>query len=393
MSVPIGIDGDRWVTRTGCRRVLAVVHTMVSGQRLLDVIDLVESDPRVQVVFTVAPDVFNHGVEDYLNGLGALVVPWAQATHERFDLALAAANDGLTEIHAPLVLMAHGAGHGKTARPLDRGGPIAGRPPVFGLEERHLVQGGRVLPSALLLAHDSEREILRRQCPAALPIAVVTGDICFDRLVRSRDERDKYRRCLRIGADQQLVVVSSTWGRDGIFGATRELLPRLLDNLPGDRFRIAALLHPAVWAHGHRQVRAWTRDCRAAGLILPEPADDWRGLIAAADQVIGDHGSVTAYAAGAGVPTMRVDAEWSQQCAPGTAQELVGRRAARLRLGDPLEPQFRDARPLDAGEVARRLTSYPGEAGERMRRHLYRLLELAQPGRHRRTEPVPVPVS
>ena len=391
MTVPIGIDADRWVTRGGCRKVLVIVHTMVSGQRLLDVVDLVESDPRVQVVFTVAPDVFNRGVEDYLHGLGALMVPWAQATHERFDLALAAAYEGLAEIHAPLVLMAHGAGHGKTARPLDRGGPAAGRPPVFGLEERRLVHGGRVLPSALVLAHDSEREILRRQCPAALPVAVVTGDICFDRLVRSMAGRDAYRRALGIDDGRRLVVVSSTWGRDGIFGAARELLPRLLDGLPRDRFRIAALLHPAVWAHGHRQVRAWTRDCRAAGLIVPEPVDDWRVLIAAADYVIGDHGSVTAYAAGAGVPTLRLDAPWSRQCAPGTAQELVGRRAARLCLGDPLESQLRAARTLDAAEVAARLTSYPGKAGERLRRRLYRLLGLPQPGRHRRTEPVPVP--
>jgi hypothetical protein len=391
MSMPVGIDADRWVTRDGCRKVLVVVHTMVSGQRLLDVVSLVESDARVQVLFTVAPDVFNLGVEDYLRGLGALVVPWAQAVHEKFDLALAAAYDGLVEIHAPLVLMAHGAGHGKTARPLDRGGPVAGRRPVFGLEERRLVHGSRVLPSALVLAHRSEREILRRQCPAALPVAVVTGDICFDRLVLSMTGRDAYRRALRIEDDQQLIVVSSTWGRDGIFGASRELLPRLLDGLPPERFRIAALLHPAVWAHGHRQVRAWTQDCRAAGLILPEPADDWRVLIAAADRVIGDHGSVTAYAAGAGVPTLRLDTEWSRQCAPGTAQDLVGQQAARLRLHEPLEPQLRDPRPLDAAAIAARLTSRPGEAGERLRRHLYRLLGLRQPGRHRRTEPVPVP--
>ncbi|GLY94961.1 hypothetical protein Acsp02_22160 [Actinoplanes sp. NBRC 103695] len=391
--MPIGIDADRWVTRAGCRTVLVVAHTVVSCQRLLDVIDLVESDPRVQVVFTIAPDVFNPGVEDYLRGLGALLLPWAQATRERFDLALAAAYDGLAEIHGPLVLMAHGAGHGKTARPPDRGGPIAEPPEVFGLEARRLLRGGRVLPAALVLAHEFERDILRRQCPAALPVALVTGDVCFDRLVRSLTERAGYRRAMRIGDDQRLVVVSSTWGCDGIFGARRDLLPRLLDGLPRDRFQVAALLHPAVWAHGHRQVRAWTADCRAAGLILPEPAEDWRAVVAAADHVIGDHGSVTAYAAAAGVPTMRLEGRWSDRCAPGTAQELVGRQAARLRVGEALEPQLLDAPTLDAEVVTARLTSYPGMAGERLRRHLYRLLDLPQPGRHRRIAPVPAPGS
>ena len=388
-SVPIGIDAHRWVTRAGCRTVLVIAHTIVSCQRLLDVVDLVESDPRVQVVFTVAPDVFNGGVEDYLHQLGALVLPWPQAARERFDLALAASYGGLGEIHAPLVVMAHGAGYGKTARPPERGGPIAADPPVYGLDTQELLRAGRVLPSALVLAHESEREILRRQCPAALPVTLVAGDICYDRLVRSLPHRADYRRGLRVGAGQTLVVVSSTWGRDGSFGATRELLPALMTGLPSDRFRVAALLHPAVWAHGRRQVRAWTGDCRAAGLILPEPAEDWRALIAAADYVIGDHGSVTAYAAAAGVPALRVDGDWSRRCVPGTAQELVGRQATRLRLGQPLEPQLRAAQPLDAAAVAARLTSHPGQAGERLRRHLYRLLELSQPGKHRRVEPVP----
>jgi len=391
MSVPIGIDAHRWVTRDGCRTVLVIVHTIVSCQRLLDVIDLVESDHRVQLMFTVAPDIFNRGVEEYLQELGALVVPWPQAVRERFDLALAASYGGLSEIHAPLVVMAHGAGHGKTTRPPDRGGPIAHEPPVYGLGAQHLMRGGRVLPTALVLAHESEREILRRQCPAALPVALVAGDICYDRLIRSLPQRAQYRRAIRVGDAERLVVVSSTWGRDGSFGATQDLLPRLMNDLPGDRFRVAALLHPAVWAHGRRQVRAWTSDCRAAGLILPEPTEDWRALVAAADYLIGDYGSVTAYAAAAGVPSLRLDTEWSRRCVPGTAQELVGQGASRLRLGEPLEPQLRDAHPLDAGAIAARLTSYPGKAGERLRRLLYRLLGLTQPGKHRRVAPVPVP--
>lgn len=390
-NVPIGIDAHRWVSRGGCRAVLAVAHTVVSCQRLLDVVDLIETDHRVQIVFTVAPDVFNRGVDDYLRELGALVLPWAQATREHFDLALAASSGGLSEIHAPVVLMAHGAGHGKTARPPGRGGPIVAAPPVYGLEPQELLRAGRVLPSALILAHRAERQILRRQCPAALAVAVVTGDICFDRLLRSLPDRDRYRQALDIGPAEKLVVVSSTWGRDGSFGAAHDLLPRLMTGLPAGRYRVAALLHPAIWAHGVRQVRAWTSDCRAAGLILPEPAEDWRALVAAADYVIGDHGSVTAYAAAAGLPTLRLDGDWPQRCAPGTAQHLIGQEAGRLRIGEPLEPQLRDARPLDAGAVAARVTSHPGRAGERLRRVLYRLLSLSEPGRHRRVEPVPVP--
>src|SRR2546421_1466244 len=301
LSIPIGIDAERWVTRAGCRTVLAVAHTVTSAQRLIDVVDYVESDPRVQVVFTVAPDAFNHPVSAYLHRLGALVLPWEQAVRERFDLALAAAHGGLRELHAPLVLMAHGAGHGKLSRPGLYGGALLAHRSVYGLDAERLTGDGRVLASALLLAHDDERDVLRRQCPEALAAAVVTGDPCYDRLVASLPGRDRYRRALGVRAGQELVVVSSTWGRDGLFGNVPDLLPRLMDQLSPARFRVGALLHPAVWgAHGARQVRAWTRDCREAGLILLDPAEDWRAMLVAADHVLGDHGSVTVYAAALG---------------------------------------------------------------------------------------------
>ncbi|MEV5447060.1 hypothetical protein AB0N23_31645, partial [Streptomyces sp. NPDC052644] len=78
-----------------------MTHTIASCHRLLDVIEHVESDPRVQLVFTVAPDVFNHQVQRFLGRLGAIVLPWQQAVRERFDLSLAAAYGGLHQLHAP----------------------------------------------------------------------------------------------------------------------------------------------------------------------------------------------------------------------------------------------------------------------------------------------------
>jgi hypothetical protein len=85
--VPVGPDAGRWVTRTDCRIVLVVVHTVTSGQRLMDVIRLLGPDLRLQVVFTIAPDVFNMGVNEFLKAVGGVVVPWLQATQLEFDLA------------------------------------------------------------------------------------------------------------------------------------------------------------------------------------------------------------------------------------------------------------------------------------------------------------------
>lgn len=391
LRAPIGIDSARWVSRPGRRTVLAVVHTVVSSWRILDVVDHVETDPRVQVVYTVAPGVFNRSVADRLRTLGALVVPWSQAVHERFDLAVAAGWRGLTDLHAPLIFMSHGAGHGKLVRPRPGHQRRPETTPVYGLDSRRLTDDDALLPSVVLLAHHGERDILRRQFPQALPIAEVVGDPSFDRLLASLPCRDEYRRALRVSAGQEVVLISSTWGSDGLFGGDPDLLPRLVRQLPPDRFRVVALLHPAVWeAHGRRQIRAWTADVTDAGLVLPEPTDDWRAYVAAADRVIGDHGSVTAYAAGLGLPVLHLPVR-PEITAPGSAQHMIASRDGALDRNAPLLPQLRAARPVDREAVLAGLTSRPGQAGPAIRRLMYRMLKLSQPGRHRRAAPVPVP--
>lgn len=392
VAAPIGIDARRWVTRQGCRTMLIAVHTIASCHRLLDILDLVEADSRVQTVFTVAPDVFNAGVATHLQDLGALVIPWKQAVRETFDLALAAAHGGLHELHAPVVLVAHGAGRGALVRPPDRDSPPAGESTVYGLDASRLVRDGRVVPAALVLSHDNERAVLSRQCPDALSRAVVAGDICFDRLVASLPARDRYRRGLHIGTGQKLVVVSSTWGADGLFGGVPDLLPLLMDQLPRHRFRVAALLHPAVWgAHGRRQVAAWTRDCRDAGMILAGPADDWRAFLAAADYLIGDRGSVTAYGAAVGLPVLCIPTSAAGRTAPSSPHSLVLRTAGRLDLARPLEHQVRSARQVDPRLVAGAITARPGESGQLIRNLLYGIMRLAERGRHRGPAAVSVP--
>lgn len=389
---PIGIDAPKWITRAGCRTALVAVHTLVSGHRLLDVLDYIESDSRVQVAFTVAPDAFNHGVPQYLRDLDALVLPWHQATRERFDLALAASYGGLHEIHAPLVVLPHGARYGKHTRRLGSDGLTLGNGPVYGLSQQHLTWNGQVLASAVVLAHEADCDILRRQCPEALPVAVVAGDPCFDRLVASLPWRMHYRAALKVADHQRLVVVASTWGREGLFGNVPDLLPRIMTQLPAAQYRVAALLHPAVWSgHGIRQVRAWMRDCHEAGLILLDPREDWRALVVAADYLVGDHGSVTAYAAAVGQPILYLPPARPEVIAAGSVQEHVTASATRLDPREPVLPQLEAARPLDRERIVAALTSQPGQASVLLTRTMYELLGLPEPGKHRRPLPVPVP--
>ncbi|WP_125808016.1 hypothetical protein [Actinoplanes sp. ATCC 53533] len=394
IQAPIGIDSRRWVSRVDCRTVLVVAHTMATCHRLLDVVELVECDPRVQVVFTVAPDVFNVGVKHHLRALGAVVLSWEQATRETFDVVIAASHGGLHELHGPLMVMAHGAGRAKIAIRPARGGPPLRTPTVYGLDAQRLARDGRILASKILLAHEKERDVLSRQCPEALGAAVVAGDVCFDRLVASLPLRERYRRALGIDDDQQLVVVSSTWGHHGLFGGDPGLLPQIMNQLSPRRFRVATLLHPAVWgAHGQRQIRAWTQDCQEAGMLLPDPCDDWRAVVAAADVLVGDYGSVTAYAAAIGLPILCRTMRGPEKVAPGSPQALAIDSAGRLDPSRSIRAQVRAARPVDFPRVAAAITSRPGRSRGLVRHALYQLLGLREPGRHRALAAVAVPQS
>lgn len=385
-QVPVGLNAKRWMTREARRVVLVVGHTLVSLQRLMDVVGLLETDTRIQLVYSKAPAPLGAGVSEYLDSIGALQIPWAQAVHERFDLALAAAYASIDEVHAPVLVMAHGAGRGKRS---------GGTGQVYGLDAGRLLRDGRPVPATLVLSHDDDREVLAVQCPQALDVAVVVGDPCYDRMVASLPCRDEYRRALGVCADRKLVVIASTWGRHSLVGRLERYLPAILKQLDPAEYQVVLLAHPNVWhAHGRRQVKAWLSDALAAGVMLVEPDMDWRAAAISADVVIGDQGSTTVYSAAIGTPVLCTDLPL-EQLNPASPQALLGMAAPRLLPSKPLEPQFRAAgdwlRSLPAGGIAARVTSRPGQAHRLLRQEMYRLLGLTMPGRHRAVEPVPVP--
>ena len=381
-QVPVGLDAERWITRTGCKTVLVVVHTITTGQRLADVVRLVECDLRIQVIFTAAPDVFSNGVSDFLRDLGGVVISWEQATRIPFDLALAAAYGSVHELHAPLIVMPHGAGYNKLAVRRRYGGAAVSRG-VYGLDPQSIVHGGSVVPTAIVLSHDADLALLGRQCPEALPVAVVAGDPCYDRILASYSRRPAYRRALRAGDAQKLVVIVSTWGSQSLFGRAVTLLDRMLTEFSPDEYRVVALMHPNVWfGHGPRQVRAWLSGAVDRGLRLVPPSSDWLGALIAADLIVGDHGSVAVYGAAAKVPVMLAGFP-ADDVFPGSASALLASSAPRLREDHPLGQQLADAqigyRASVSDLVAARITSEPGRFSQNMRRLVYRVLGLNQP--------------
>ncbi|SFW76093.1 hypothetical protein SAMN04489730_4055 [Amycolatopsis australiensis] len=391
---PIGAGADLRVTRPACRTALVVVPTVTAGTRLLDVVPLLETDHRVQTVFTV-PQTHDswHGVEEFVRAQHGLVLPWHQVLQHRFDLVLAASHRHLEELRGRILLIGHGAGTAKSHRYSRKAG--AATIPATGLDRELLVYRGRILPSVLALNTDAELENVRSLCPEVVPFAVVTGDICLDRMRASAFLRERYRDRLGVAPGRRLVTLSSTWSTDSSFGQLPKLARAVLDALPPTRYAVAAVLHPNVWAvHGRRQVTAWLSDCVRDGLLLIPPESGWQATMIASDWVIGDHGSTTAYAAAIGCP-ITLAAHPGPGLREGSLADLVRRHAPALRNDRPLAEQENlalDARDRLTPVVSAAVSSRPGGAAAALRRAMYRLMELGEPRGRAEPAVLPAPV-
>ncbi|UOZ06296.1 hypothetical protein [Amycolatopsis sp. WQ 127309] len=391
---PIGMGAHLRVTRPGCRTALVVVPTMAAGTRLLDLVPLLETDHRVQILFTVPHDTDSwYGVEEFVRAQHGLVLPWHQAIQHRFDLVLTASHRHLAELRGPILLVSHGAGALKSYRFSRKAGATAA--PATGLDRELLTYRGRILPSVLALGTEAERDAVRDLCPEVLSRVDVTGDICLDRMRASAFRRQQYRDRLGVGSDQHLVTISSTWSTDSVFGQLPKLGRAVCDALASNRYAVAAVLHPLVWTvHGKRQVAAWFSSCVRAGLLLIPPDAGWQATMIASDWVIGDHGSTTAYAAAIGCP-VTVAAHPGDALREGSLGDLVRREAPGLRHDQPLVDQVGravEARDQVAAAVSAAITSRPDGAAAALRKAMYRLMELSEPREPAEPAVLPAPV-
>ncbi len=393
VRVPVGEHDRHWSTRLGCRSVLVLAPHLVALTRLLDLLQLLEREHRVQVIVTVPDDETWELTHHFVARLGLVVLPWHQARRMRFDLVLAASTRGVDEVAGPVLLVPHGGGLGQY-RPWRPPSTGRQRQPITGLDAGQLLWEGQVRAEAIALTHDDELRLLAQRCPQALPSAVVTGDIAFDRLVASAGLRTLFRHALGVAPWQKLVVITSSWSPRSAFGRHPDLFERVLAQLDPRRYRVVGALHPQIWSqHGPWQVRSWLAGSLRAGLGLLATPDGWRAATCAADHLMGDYGSATVFGAGFGVPTLLIT-DGGEPLLPGSAAAELFRRAPRWNPTQPLVAQLGDAlavRDVVQGPVRARLTSRPGRAAAILRREMYRLLELPEPARAAVVGPVPVP--
>lgn len=217
-------------------------------------------------------------------------------------------------------------------------------------------------------------------------------------MLAARPYRSRFKRALGVREGQRLVVLSSTWNPEGLFGSgdpdiLPSLLPRLAAELPGDDYRLAAVLHPNIWhGHGPGQIRAWLNDACRSGLTLVDPVHGWQQAVVAADAVVGDFGSVTYYAAALEKPVL-LTADGAGRLDPEAPLAAFVRRAPRLSPRDSLRSQMDElvtgrGQPVGAAQF---VSSVPGQSAVLLRRHFYALMNLPEPATPALLEPLPLP--
>lgn len=397
LPLPLRADSDRWRTVRTRRTVLGVVHNITSAVRLLDLLAVFAGDPRVETVFTrTGSSALDAGTAEFLTARGMLQVPWERAKSGKFDLAIATSRGGdLHALQTPLIGAPHGAGYNKRLAAADGGEPVA-----FGLAPEWLMHEGRVVPSAIVLSHEEQRERLAASCPQAVPYSVVAGDPCLDQLRAGAPFRADYRRALGLRPGQRLVVVSSTWGEGSLAAdgdADRTALRRALAELPMDEYRVLAAIHPGAWhGHGAWQWQNWLAPLTDHGLILPVPdSETWKAGLLAADGLVCDHGSLSLYGVCLGVPAL-LGAYAGEKVAEPSPMARLGELLPRLAPGRGLRAQLEEAAARQPGsaELARvreSVSSRPGRSAELLRRLFYARLELPEPERPAAPPMVPLP--
>ncbi|MFB9924150.1 hypothetical protein ACFFRC_05525, partial [Amycolatopsis halotolerans] len=250
----------------------------------------------------------------------------------------------------------------------------------FGLSPEWLLAKGRPVADTFVLSHPDQLRTVETLAPAALSAMLVAGDPCLDRIVESLPLRDRYRAELGIGG-RRLVVITSTWSRTSLLGKRPDLPRELLSELSPDSYAVALVLHPNIsHGHGFAAVRQWYADCLRSGMLILDEIDGWRAGLVASDVVIGDHGSVTGYAAALGRPAILGAFD---DVPPGTPIAALGELAPRLPLAGPYEGTIEAALASRLSDrfqpIAQLASAMPGESLSALRRHFYSLMKLSEP--------------
>uniref|UniRef100_A0AAU2V6R2 Translation initiation factor 2 n=1 Tax=Streptomyces sp. NBC_00003 TaxID=2903608 RepID=A0AAU2V6R2_9ACTN len=358
--------------------------------RLLDVLPIFSGDDRITRLFTLVPGSdFGADALSSIDALGGRTVPWSEAAGREYDLVFAASPKGdLGLLRGPQVLLPHGAGFNKSI-PGEGSADSAS-----GLDPAYLRRNHRHAPIALhALAHPDQVSRLAATNPQAARRAKVIGDPTLERVLASSSLRDRYRAALGTGA-RELLVLASTWGPESLLRQHPGLPARLAAQLPYDQYQLALVVHPNERSLlGTYDLAERLAPALDAGMILPDPHEEWASVLIAADALVTDHGSAALYyCAAEDRPVVSVHRAGGELI-PGSPMDELLRRVPQLGRAEDIVDALRAYRPGPGRTAARMAFAHHDETAGPLRTEVYALLGLAPPA-HRvapRLLPSPAP--
>ncbi|GGR84627.1 hypothetical protein GCM10010252_24240 [Streptomyces aureoverticillatus] len=343
--------------------------------RLLDVLPIFSGDDRITRLFTLVPGSdFGTDALSTIEALGGRTVPWSEACDRTHDLVVAASPKGdLKLLRGPHVLLPHGAGFNKTI-PGEGSADSAS-----GLDPEYLRTAHGHAPTALhALAHPDQVARLAATNPGAARRAKVIGDLTLERVLASTSLRDRYRAELGTGA-RKLLVLASTWGPESLIRRHPGLPARLAAQLPYDEYQLALVVHPNERSLlGTYELTERLAPALDAGMILPDPYEEWASVLIAADALVTDHGSAALYYCAAQDRPV-VSVHQGGELIPGSPMHVLLDRVPRLGRAEDLADALRAYCPGPGRAAAQAAFAPHGVAAGLLRTEVYALLGLAPP--------------
>ncbi|WP_262703211.1 MULTISPECIES: translation initiation factor 2 [Streptomyces] len=359
---------------------------------MLDVLPVFSGDARITRLFTLVPGSdFGADAFSAIDALGGRTVPWSEACGRSYDLIVAASPKGdLRLLRGPHVLIPHGAGFNKSIRGEGSAHSASGLDPAY-LRRTHDRS-----PAALhALAHPDQIARLAAADPRAARRAKVIGDLTLERVLASTSLRDRYRAALGTGARKLLVLVS-TWGPESLVRRHPGLPAQLVAQLPYDEYQLALVIHPNERSRlGTYELTERLARALDAGLVLPDPHEEWASVLIAADALVTDHGSAALYyCAAQDRPVVSVH-QGGGELIPGSPMDILLDGIPRLSRAEEIADALRAYRPGPGHTAAQAAFAPAGEAMDRLRTEVYGLLGLAPPahGVTPRLLPSPAPAT
>ncbi|GAB2784658.1 translation initiation factor 2 [Streptomyces daliensis] len=368
-------------------------RSAVALYRLLDVLPVFSGDVRITRLFTLIPGSdFGTDAFSAIDALGGRTVPWSEACDDSYDLIVAASPKGdLRLLRGPRVLVPHGAGFNKTIR--SEGSAHA----ASGLDPAYLRRAHDHAPAALhALAHPEQVTRLATADPRAARRAKVIGDLTLERVLASAPLRERYRAALGTGA-RELLVLASTWGPESLIRRHPGLPAQLAAHLPYDEYQLALVIHPNERSSlGKYELAERLAPALDAGMVLPDPHEEWASTLIAGDALVTDHGSAALYyCAARDRPVVSVH-PGGGELIPGSPMGVLLDRIPRLESTGNIAENIADAlrayRPGPGHAAAQAAFAPVSDAMDRLRREVYALLGLAPPGHDVTPRLLPSPV-